>query len=191
MKIPGYVISVGLGVVLAGFLGVRLLAQPATPTFRSGLPEVSGYGTMHLKAAIGSFKLRDGEGVAEISYQGSLLISQLKSIKGDGPGKISVSGDLDKQYDDKGRVLYYGKGTIRVEGKWRGLLWFGHDMTATVFGKSIAQLTGEFDKNGEVGTYWYNDPTDIHYWPAGMSWTVTVPEGVSGGNVKPKPRDGE
>lgn len=181
----------GVGVALGVLVGARLVAQPAKPEFRAGIPEAKGYGTMHLRAAIGSFKLRDGEGVAEITYEGSLLVSQLKSISGDGPGKISISGDLDKQYDDHGRALYYGKGTIRVEGKWRGLLWFGHNLTATVYGKSIAQLTGEFDKNGDVGTYWYDDSTDIHYWPAGMSWSVTVPEGTGGGDVKPKARDGE
>ena len=161
-------------------------AQPATAAQRAGVVPSKDFGTMHLYTKIGSCKFLNGEGRLEISYSGSLLLSQFK-------GKYTITGNLVRQYNspEHGRELYYGKGTIVLTGKWRGLQWFGRDFTAHWYGAGIARLTGEYyaspTKPGtfESGWVWADDISKRQAWPAVGSfetrnppWKVIVPKQV-------------
>lgn len=142
-------------------------AQPATPAQRAGVTPQPGFSTMHLETKIGSCKFIDGTGRVEISFSGSLLISQLK-------GTRVVSGNLTRQYHNpkENRELFYGRGRIVITGSWRGMQWFGRDMRAVFYGRGTVRLAGEYyespTKPGtfESGWFWYEDPTKRQEWPA-------------------------
>lgn len=143
----------------AAVFGVALaLAQPATPAQRAGVPANPGYATMHLETTVGSSRSVDSEGRYEISFRGTVLISQLTGFTPGSKGTIQVSGDVKKQYDSNNRQVYFGRGKIVVTGKWRSIHWFGGDMTAVWFGRGRVQVTGEYDKNLKTGALWFDDP---------------------------------
>jgi len=168
---------------LLGLFGVATasIAQQATPEQRGAYPLSKDMATMHLRASIGSFKLLDGTGRVEVSFTGSLLVSQLTG------GKIQLIGKFEKQYDDRGRQLYYGKGTAIFSGKWRGVQWFGKDMKLVWYGTGKARLAGEYDKNLKTGELWYDDPKKITNWPAQGTFDYSLPMPVSQPNA-PRPK---
>ncbi len=149
-------------------LGAAALAQPATPAQMAGVDQKPGYATMHLKTSIGSFKMIDCEGRAEVSCQGTLMINSLK-------GSLDVRGDLKKLYEDRGRVVYFGKGTVVLTGTWRSVQWFGKNMNAVWYGKGVIRIQGEFDKNLYTGEYWYDNPADKNAWFANASYQLVLP----------------
>lgn len=167
------------------------LAQKATPEQMGTLGEKAEYGTLHLKTGLGSFKIKPtdplgkAEGRVEIAFSGSILVSQLD-------GNIQVSDGLVKEFDDLGRQIYHGTGSAVVSGRWRGLQWFGRNLTATWYGKGLIQMIGEFDKDLKTGEYWYDDPDIKGQWPSTM-WTMLLPEqkvGVTPGVVPTKRGEG-
>lgn len=146
-----------------------------------------GYGTLHLKTNLGSFRVMPGdplgkaEGRFELVFKGAVLVSQLDGTIDVGPGVV-------KEFDAKDRQVYHGSGRIVVSGKWRALQWFGDGLDAVWYGKGIIRLTGEFDKALSTGEYWFNDPENKGAWTTtGME--LTVPErqiGVAEGVVPTK-----
>ncbi len=163
--------------------------QPATDQQRAGVVPKPDYKTLHLETNLGSYKLLDGEGRVEISFTGTILISQLR-------GTLSTSGRLKKEYEDKGRAVYFGKGQMTITGTFRAIQWFGRDMKSVWYGKGIARLSGEFDRNLNVGKFWYDDPKNKFEWQAQGSVTITLPDITQPpsvlkkdqGPTKPKPK---
>lgn len=155
-------IGAGLAASVAAF------AQPATPEQRGTVTLSPDYGTLHLETKLGSFKLLDGVGRAEISFTGTMLLNQAD-------GKVEISGKLRKEYEGHNRVVYFGTGKVIVTGKWRGIQWFGRDMKAVWYGAGAARLAGEFDRDLNTGKFWYDDPKKKQDWSATGTFTITLP----------------
>lgn len=158
-------------------------AQPATPEQRGSFPVRDDFSVMHLTTNIGSFKILNGEGKFDFTLRGSVMINRYK-------GKpLIIQGNLQKQYEGKDRIVLFGTGRVVMEGTWRGMQWFGRDMKAVWYGKGVARLTGEFDKNLETGWYWYNDPNDKNAWSGQGSFDVPNPPRKAQTPVVPRARD--
>lgn len=166
---------------LAAALAAPLaLAQPATPAQRAGVANPQGMATLHLQTRLGSFRLIDGEGRVEMTFRGTVLVNNLQGTVVPGPG-------VRREHQTSVRQLFHGRGTIVITGKWRAVQWFGGDMRATWFGRGLARVMGEFDKDLNTGFYWYDDPTDRNYWFANSATTLTLPQ-QSYANLTKKPR---
>lgn len=131
------------------------------------------------ETGIGSFKLKNCTGKTTFSFEGTVLVAGLD-------GTVSVSGNLKKEYENvkEKRVAYFGKGSITVTGKWRGVQWFGENLKGQFDGRGFMQFVGEFDKNMNTGHYWYQSAPDKNIWyTAGMTVTIPPPEFIK--NQKP------
>lgn len=123
----------------------------------------------------------DCQGRLDVKFSGTLLVSKLEN----GELKI-VEGKLKKEYDKNGRAVYTGSARIIVTGKWRGVQWFGSDMSAVFYGAGFARITGEFDRNLNTGDYWYDsDPPQS--FPSASVISLTVPKANYGADTKLKP----
>jgi hypothetical protein len=174
----------GLAAV-AGLIAVAQDNEEAAPEVN---PETD-YGTINLATTLGSFRAIDGEGEIEGSFEGTVLFSRVD-------GDLEVTGEVRKEYENEElqRVLYTGNGSFRVDGSWRGIQWFGKNMRATMFGKGVIRVDGEYDRNLETGWYWFDDQTDDRRpWPAEGTIDLRVPEIRPGGlgNVTPQRRDSD
>ena len=122
---------------------------------QTGSAPAPKYGVMNLETRIGSFVIigteRLAEGRVEISFTGTLLVSQLE-------GKAGVTGKVRQEFDGMGRRVWFGTGKAVIEGKWRKLQWFGKDMKAQWRGRGTALLYGEYDaKTDSSGTVQVDD----------------------------------
>lgn len=135
--------------------------------------------TINLQTSIGSFKMIDGKGTTSFSFEGTVLLIDVR-------GSIKTEGNLKLEFDEPKmkRKAYYGKGRITVSGEWRGIQWFGSNLLGWVKGSSKIRLTGEFDRNLSTGTYWYGNKTQdkLPWYTTGI--TVVVPEDP---RLNPKP----
>lgn len=172
------------GLVLA--LAVSALSQPATDAQRAGVPAKSGYGTLHLRSEVGSFRLIDGVGRLEISFSGTLLISQAKQIDKDSKLVLQQEGSFTKEYERDGRIVFHGTGRLVLVASFRAVQWFGTKMSAVWYGAGIARLTGEIDRNLKTGEYWYDDPAKKTPWYPNGATTITLPSAES---TAPIPRE--
>lgn len=161
-------------------------SQVATPEQMAGVPPNPGYGTLHLSARLGSFRLLDGVGRVEVTFTGTLLLTKLKGIEG-GPGSVTITGDVRKEFEDHERTAYFGTGKAVVVGRFRGIQWFGRNMRAVWYGAGVARLAGEFDQNLETGWYWYRDPSRRQAWLATGVFEVRLPDPFDLGDVTPRP----
>lgn len=158
-------------------------AQPATQAQREGVAPNPAFRTLHFRTSLGSFKLIDGQGRAELSFTGTILVVNLE-------GKLTTKGELTQQYDERGRKAFFGRGTIIVTGKWRGIQCFGREIRGTWFGQGIAHVSGDFDRNLETGWFWYDDPTKREAFPSQGIRTVFLPDATSQApQVVPRARD--
>jgi hypothetical protein len=166
----------------------------------AGFGQASGLGTIFFKTNVGSFKLlgvatRPAEGKVQVTFTGTILIDK----NSDSDPKITVTGNLKKEYDKKEhlQVAYHGTGTMIIDGKFTAIQWFGRDMSARWDGFGVARLVGEFDKDLKTGSYWYTQNTDdVREWGTQLK-TVTNPPapgdfivkavGRNTGNGTPKP----
>jgi hypothetical protein len=122
------------------------------------------------KSNIGSFKLLNGNGTTTFSFNGTVLISGLE-------GTLKKEGNLKEEYNDKkkNRVAYFGTGRITVTGKWRGIQVFGRNLTGRFAGYGFMRMVGEFDKDLNTGSYWFESkPNRIMPWYT-SSMTIQVP----------------
>lgn len=174
MKFTGFISTILSAAVLAPFAS----AQPATTAQMAGVTPSPKFATMHMRTKIGSFKAVDASGRFEMDFKGTVLISQLK-------GTAVPSGNLRKEYDSHGRQVYFGAGKIVVTGSWRGIQWFGTDMSATWYGAGLIRLTGEFDKDLNTGEFWFSDPSKKQFWLTSSAMTVTLPSVLDVRSVTP------
>lgn len=176
------------GLLVACALGC--FAASATPQAKSPSKPVDvknpNYGTIHLRTNLGSFKLlpkgalTPAEGRVDISFTGSVLLSGFE-------GTIEKSGNVRLEYRGVGREVYFGTGRMVLTGRFRGIQWFGRNMTCDWTGDGVARVYGEFDKNLFTGEYYYGDPTNKIPWGTyGMQ--AEVPEKVVFGTGTPVPR---
>ena len=174
-------------VLAVGLLTVAA-AQRATPEQKGSIEGGENYATMHMRSNLGSFKIipatddrgNPDAGRLEFSFTGTVLISKLD-------GKATVSDGLRKEFDDMDRVVYHGTGSIVIEGKWRAVQWFGGDMEAVWYGRGIARVVGEFDRNLETGELWFDDPVATIPWMTQIR-EIHLPERKFGSNVRPRER---
>ena len=150
------------------------MAQPATPAQRAGVT-VKDAATLHLEAPLGSFRFIDREGRLEVTFRGSLLIS-------DFAGKVTMTPGIKKETTRGKRDVYFGQGTMVITGKSRAIQWFGTNMKGVFFGRGVARITGEFDRSLNPGRYWYDDPRPEkrYYWYPNSSMTITIPQQLQG-----------
>jgi hypothetical protein len=186
MSFHRFVPVVALSLGLVGVLAAQTPTPAATPAF----PELKKfsdkpYQTMNMQANLGSFKLINGEGQIVFRFSGTVM---LNGYEGTAP---KIEGNIKRELERFGRQVYFGTGTMTLEGKWRGIQWFGRDLTYFRWhGHGIARLVGEFDKDQNIGQYWYSDRTnDKKYWYA-QSITVTLPEQTFGATAQPRARGG-
>lgn len=159
-------------VALAALLviaSVYTISQPATAEQRQGVETQLGMGTLHFQTNLGSFRLIDGEGRVEFTFRGTVLFSGID-------GEYTITGNTRKEYEDEVRTVYSGEGRVVVTGKWRAVQWFGRDLDGVWFGRGLIRIWGEFDRDGNTGTYWYDDPTNPRFWPATAVNTIELPE---------------
>ncbi len=169
---------------VAGALTVVPYAQPAPEAFRAGIPTYKDstgkltkekYATLHFNTKIGSFKLLEGEGKIQFSFTGSVMLNVYKDTK------VTFTGDVKRQYEGRGREVYFGSGTCTMVGRWKAVQWFGRNLNGMWWGNGRIRLISEFfkdPKTGELvtGQYWYNDPNNKSYWFSGGVHEIAVPE---------------
>jgi len=142
------------------------------------------HGALRLEAGLGSFRL-EGEGRVEMSFRGTLLLVNFE-------GKIDLQGRVRKEFEGMGRTVWFAARDengrlprVVIEGKWRYLQWFGGDMKAVWKGRGIALLFGEYDENGNSGT-WQLDDKPAYPWHT-VGRAVYVPEEITPGYA-PQPK---
>lgn len=123
---------------------------------------------------VGSFKIMPrGDvlpgGELTMSFVGSVLISELD-------GTVVPEGNVRREYQnkEKGKQVWFGSGKLTIKGNFRAVQWFGRNLKAKFSGNGFMRLYGEFDKNLETGTYWF-DPKVKKFW-SNYGSNIGVPE---------------
>lgn len=136
------------------------------------------YGTLRLRAGLGSFRL-EGEGRVEMTFRGTLMLVNFN-------GKIDLQGRVRKEFEGMGRTVWFAardeSGRFPravIEGKWRYLQWFGGDMQAVWRGRGIALIFGEYDEHGDSGTWQLDDNPPYPWHNVGRA--IYVPEEITPG----------
>jgi len=172
-------------IALTGALAAAPWAQNATPAQMAGVKPDSANGTIHFQTKLGSFRVIDGMGRLEFDFTGSVLVSKLK-------GTATFTGAVKKEYDKNQKQVWHGRGKAVITGDWRAVQWFGRDMSGVWYGRGIIRLAGEFDRDQNTGTYWFEDPKYKENWPAGATMDVSNPNNRRGlpGDVRIRKRGG-
>ncbi|HWD38466.1 MAG TPA: hypothetical protein VG944_06430 [Fimbriimonas sp.] len=153
---------------------------------------------VHLESNVGSFKIKRGgedldDGVLDISFKGTILVSGL--IGEATPTAPAVqetgTGQMQKDLQTWNKRLFHsaGVGKLHVKGKFDGIQFFGQDVSAYYRGTGVIQLYGEFDKNLNTGSYWYDEtPKDKGFWGTGGAIITPRPrpDATGVGNIKIK-----
>ncbi len=161
-----------------------VMAQKPTAEQMGAYADREDFTFLHYESKLGSTRLIDGEGRVEMTFTGTLLISKLD-------GEHTITGDYRKEFEGDGRVVYTGTAKLVLSGKFRAIQWFGRDMKAIWYGKGVARLVGEFDKNMETGFYWYTDKDVQFPWYATSITTVVLPPYLPGINKRNPVRRGD
>jgi len=124
---------------------------------------------------IGSFKMlgsdvKPASGVLDMSFSGTVLISGL--TKG---STVTTTGTVKKEYTTMNgtKEVYFGTGSIKVNGTVRALQFFGKNVIGGFKGRAIFRLFGEFDNKLETGFIWYDgQEKDKRPWGTGGQQAV-------------------
>lgn len=138
-------------------------------------PSNAAFAGLNFMANVGSFKALGSEkdpvqGTLEMTFTGTVLVSGL--FQG---STVNVSGSVRKEYEtkDHSKQVYFGTGRLVLSGKARAVQFFGRDMKARFYGMAIFRLYGEFDKNLDTGSYWFDGGEKVAWGTGGMP--VVVP----------------
>lgn len=177
-------LAVPAALVLAG-IPAWISAQGGT--IQPAAPQTTNL-TLNFACNLGSFKLLPktelADGRIEMSFSGTLLLSGFQ-------GKVQITGNVNKEYEGHGRVVYFGNGKAVLDGKFRGIQWFGSSMTGSWNGNGVARLYGEFDQKLDTGKYWFDNVADKSDWGTfGMNVEVPKRMGVGPEQVTPRRRTG-
>ncbi len=180
MKLKIFLISLAAAAIGA----VGLLRAQGSPKPN---PPAKKYATMRLQSDIGSFWC-EGEGHVELTFRGTLLISDFQG------STLTVTGRVKKEWDKWGRQVWFAAldaqgrpAKLVLDGKWRRLNWFGGDLNCTWHGAGLAMLFGEFsERTGSTGSIqvddsekrpWFTTGTTYHLPPGpGEFEKLKVPE---------------
>ncbi len=139
-----------LGALVAGSI---LLAQPGASRPAGTPPPTPKSEKVIFSTQVGSFRIMaKGDdkpfGALEMRFKGTVLVSGLE-------GPIETSPGVKREYHDEKhqKSVYFGDGTLKLNGKFLSIQWFGRDMSATFDGDAVMHLYGEYDKNLKTGTY--------------------------------------
>ena len=168
---------------LAAVAVPQAMPKPATGQIDLKNPK---YGTLNMQCNLGSFKLLPkldkAEGRVEVSFTGTLLLSQFEGTK-------VITGSIRKEYDANQREVYFGTGKAILTGRFRAIQWFGRNMAGTWTGEGVGRLYGEFDQNLQTGKFWYDDPTFKQNWgTAGMQTELPQRRLYGEGTPTPRPK---
>lgn len=132
-------------------------------------------GEVVMKAPRGAFKITSpGDvkafGKIQVSFKGTFLV-----VGYDSKVPIVPSAGLRTEYknDKRERIEFFGEGTVTLDGKFRAIQYFGRNLNMTWNGYGICRVYGEFDKDGNTGTYEVKGDK-LRYWGSGGT-TFTVP----------------
>lgn len=160
---------------------VAVAASPIAAMNDAQLTE-KGWGQVNFMTKLGSFKSIDGEGRLEFSFSGTVLVSKLD-------GTLTPSGNLRTEYDKNKRRIFTGTGKLTLEGKWRGVQWFGSNMTGNWKGRGFLRIVGEFDRELNTGTFWYGADGQKTPWPANSVMSLTLPKMEYGASSTATPKE--
>lgn len=167
----------------ANFATAQMSVVPTTSVPEPAATDLNskGWGIIHFVSNLGSFKCIDGYGRLEFEFKGTVLIANLE-------GTATPTGTIREEYSADKRKVYTGAGRLVVEGKWRGVQWFGSNMRGVWWGKGAIRFVGEFDKNLQTGDYWFEKLDEKQSWPAVGTITMFLPRVnyTSDENVVPK-----
>lgn len=142
-------------------------------------------GEVVMKTNIGAFKItspgdQKSFGKIKMSFKGSCLI-----VGYEGSAPISVTPGLRVEYrdDKRQRIEYFGQGTITLDGKFRAIQWFGRNLDMNWVGLGICRVYGEFDKNGDTGTFTLKGKKPAYWGTGGMQFVLPPRDAVF---VQPK-----
>jgi hypothetical protein len=160
-------------------IGVAMLFLAHRPARAQGMVRPEGPGIFHFTTNIGSFKLlgsdeKDVTGTLEMTARGTVLVSGV-----DKPPVTTGKLKLEKAYPELKKYAFHGQGTLKLQGTWRSVQWFGTDLTGVFNGRGKFRLVGEFDKQLNTGWFWTTDPKDKKYWPANSVVEYLVPNYTS------------
>jgi len=123
---------------------------------------------MDFESKLGAMRFFNADGDVKLNFRGTVLIRDYK-------GDLTVSGDLKKEYEGQGRIVYFGKGTLEFKGHWTSMQWFGQDLVGSWYGRGGFRLYGDYDKNLDTGWWWVNGNTARKLpWPT-QSTTYILP----------------
>lgn len=174
----------GALVTVAAIAGAFQFTTKAPPP----ITETSAVGTVDFWTKIGSFKIASPDtnikarGKITMSFQGTVLVVGLEGSAIPGPG-------VKVQYDDAkhARKVYFGRGTLTVDGKWRAMQFFGRDFKGSWTGMGIMRMYGEFDDKLDTGTYIVKGRPKEAWGNGGRQ--ITLPPAPLPTDVKPKIED--
>ncbi len=176
-----FVLSLATGLVALAAVAQQPAARPApklsdrlkVPPVSTTIPAMG----IHLTTNLGSMKIKRGSeapnfGHLEMTFRGTVLVSGLK-----GTATPSNGAELEFTQDQYNKKVFHSKGIgkLVVHGQFEGIQFFGGDLTAYYKGDGLVQLYGEFDKNLDTGSYWYDqNPAEKKFWgTSGMTITPT------------------
>ena len=178
----------GFAALVAGALAFQG-AGSSSSTPRGRTPEpVYPTGTVDFETKVGSFKILSpnsdvkARGTIAMSFQGTVLVVGLE-------GRATPGAGVKKSYDNaqRGRQVFFGKGTLTIDGKWRAIQFFGREYKGRWKGFGIMRLYGEFDDKLQTGTYTVQGQKPEPWGSGGRQ--VYLPAPVQPGRVKPKIED--
>ena len=115
------------------------------------------------------------KGVMTLTFKGTLLISKPT------PGtQVTVTGNLklEKEVKKYNKQVYYGDGTVTIDGSWNAIQVFGKNLDGHFKGNGFFRLYGEFDSKLDTGEFWV--PGGEHTpWGTGGYPVVVPPEGAA------------
>ena len=177
---PPYLENIDMKSKVFSFSCLALLCT--VPSLAQAPPQV---GQVAMNTKIGSFKITSpgdqlAYGKIKMTFRGSCLI-----VGYDGKIPLVASPSLHVEYKDdkRQRIEYHGTGSITLEGRFRAIEWFGRDLNMDWSGLGICRVYGEFDKDGNTGTYTIKNKK-TQYWGSGGMQFVLPPRDVS--DIAPK-----
>lgn len=160
-------------------LPLAALVMVVGPAFAQlNAPSPKDKGTAFLKAAKGSFKiLKRGKvlpsGQITMKFKGTVLIVGL-----DKNAKMTTAGNLVKEYESKehNRVAFHGSGTLKIDGTFVAIQWYGRDLDMSWVGQGVTRTYGEFDEKGLTGTFTYAGQKPKYWGSGGMTYVLPLPD---------------
>lgn len=177
MSIRKFLVPTVLFATAILFAGIGISQQKAPEKIDIGAERANAKGFDHifLESKIGSMKIVPPSDFASghlvMNFEGTVLISGAQ-------GTVNYEGNIKEEYVNEKykKKVIHGKGKLILDGKFKGLQWFGKNLTADFKGEAIVRLYGEFDRELKTGLFWYEGAPDYKYDWTSQGWTAYVPQ---------------